>query len=91
MLPNLQASPETAEFSKTRIDEISPQFSDEFVEATWQLENAIAGRPVGPGIAPRRMFPTLAGENEYKICVAVPGVCDAGESYLGPDACCRED
>jgi hypothetical protein len=37
VLWSAKVDPETAEFSDTRTDEISPQFSDEFVEATWQL------------------------------------------------------
>jgi len=30
--------------------------------------------------------PYTPAENDYTICVAVPGLCDAGESYPGPDS-----
>jgi hypothetical protein len=43
---------DTAEFSDTRIDEINPQFSDEFVEATWQLRTQF-DLPWLPGIDPK--------------------------------------
>jgi hypothetical protein len=38
VLWSAKVDPTTAEFSDTRIDEINPHFSDEFVEDTWQLK-----------------------------------------------------
>ena len=43
---------ETAEISDTTIEEIKPQFSDEFVEATWELRTQF-DLPLLPGIKPQ--------------------------------------
>jgi len=52
VLWSAEVAPDTAEFSNTRIDETNPQFSDEFVEATWQLRTQF-DLPLLPGIDPK--------------------------------------